>query len=44
MKLWDGRFEKENDAAMDEFDSSLSFDRRLDRYDIRGSSAHARML
>ncbi|MBS7262349.1 MAG: argininosuccinate lyase [Eubacteriales bacterium] len=44
MKLWDGRFEKENDAAMDEFDSSLSFDRRLYRYDIRGSIAHARML
>ena len=44
MKLWGGRFQKETDQLMDDFHSSISFDRRLYRYDILGSMAHARML
>jgi argininosuccinate lyase len=44
MKLWGGRFQKETDQLMDDFHSSISFDRRLYRYDILGSIAHARML
>ncbi len=44
MKLWGGRFNKSSDSAMDAFDSSISFDKRLYRQDIVGSIAHARML
>jgi len=44
MKLWGGRFEKTTDALVDDFHSSISFDRRLYKQDIRGSIAHARML
>ena len=44
MKLWSGRFEKNTDAAMDAFHSSISFDSRLYREDIAGSIAHAKML
>ncbi len=43
-KLWGGRFQKETDRLVDDFHSSISFDRRLYRYDITGSMAHARML
>ncbi len=43
-KMWGGRFKKETDHAMQSFISSLSFDKRLVRYDIAGSIAHARML
>ncbi|MDI6710993.1 MAG: argininosuccinate lyase [Bacillota bacterium] len=42
--LWGGRFQKGSDPLMEEFHSSLAFDRRLYRQDIRGSMAHARML
>lgn len=44
MKLWSGRFESETDKAADSFNSSLSFDKRLYRCDIRGSIAHCTML
>lgn len=44
MKLWSGRFESETDQAADSFNSSLSFDKRLYRYDIAGSKAHCTML
>ena len=44
MKLWSGRFAKETDKTVDDFHSSLPFDQRLFREDIRGSIAHARML
>ncbi|NLG38004.1 MAG: argininosuccinate lyase [Clostridiales bacterium] len=44
MKLWSGRFEKETEASVDDFQSSIGFDQRLVREDIRGSIAHARML
>ena len=44
MKLWGGRFEKATDGMVDDFHSSISFDKRLYRQDIRGSIAHATML
>ena len=43
-KLWAGRFGKETDRTVDDFNSSISFDSRLYREDITGSIAHARML
>ncbi len=44
MKLWGGRFTKEEDQAVRAFDASLPFDRRLYRHDIEGSIAHVTML
>lgn len=44
MKLWGGRFQKETDRLVEDFHSSISFDQRLYKQDIRGSMAHARML
>ena len=44
MKLWGGRFDKETDSLMEEFNASISFDQRLYEEDIRGSMAHCRML
>ena len=43
-KLWDGRFEKETNPAVNDFNSSLRFDKRMYRQDIFGSIAHATML
>lgn len=44
MKLWGGRFEKTTDSLVEDFHSSIAFDRRLYKHDITGSIAHARML
>jgi len=44
MKLWGGRFQKETDTLVNDFNSSISFDARLYAQDIRGSMAHAAML
>ena len=44
MKLWGGRFSKATDTKVDDFNSSIRFDMRLYRQDIRGSMAHAAML
>lgn len=44
MKLWGGRFTKNTDKLVEDFHSSISFDCKLYRHDIRGSIAHARML
>ena len=44
MKLWSGRFEKDTDTLVDDFNSSIDFDARLYREDIEGSMAHAKML
>ncbi len=44
MKLWAGRFSKEVDATVNDFNSSISFDSRMAREDIMGSIAHAAML
>jgi len=42
--MWAGRFQKESDKALDAFNSSIGFDKRLYREDITGSIAHATML
>ncbi|MEQ2130625.1 argininosuccinate lyase [Caldanaerobacter subterraneus KAk] len=44
MKLWGGRFKKDLDKLMEDFNSSISFDIRLLKYDIMGSIAHAKGL
>ncbi len=44
MKLWGGRFERATDHMVDDFHSSISFDKRLAVMDIEGSIAHAAML
>ena len=44
MKLWSGRFQKETDTLVNDFNSSIRFDQRMYREDIQGSLAHAKML
>jgi argininosuccinate lyase len=44
MSLIRGRFQKEASEAVTRYTASLPFDRRLYRYDIAGSIAHAQML
>jgi len=44
MKLWAGRFSKEADERVNDFNSSIGFDSRMYRQDIAGSIAHATML
>ena len=44
MKLWSGRFQKDTDALVNDFNASIAFDSRLYREDISGSVAHAAML
>ena len=43
-KLWGGRFQKSTDKKVDDFNSSIRFDKRMYKQDIRGSIAHATML
>lgn len=43
-KMWAGRFGKETDLMVNDFNSSIRFDCRLYEEDIAGSIAHARML
>jgi len=43
-KLWGGRFEHDTDDSVEQFTASEHFDRRLARFDIAGSVAHAHML
>jgi len=43
-KLWGGRFKGQTDAGVERFTASIHFDRALARFDLRGSTAHARML
>lgn len=43
-KLWAGRFQKETDLVVNDFNSSIMFDCRLYKEDITGSIAHATML
>ncbi len=43
-KPWTGRFSQPTDTFVEAFTASVHFDRRLSRYDIQGSIAHARML
>jgi argininosuccinate lyase len=44
MALWSGRFNDAPEEAVREFTESISFDKRLYKYDIAGSVAHAAML
>ena len=44
MKLWSGRFGKDTDALVNDFNASIQFDQRLYKEDITGSLAHAKML
>ncbi len=43
-KMWAGRFTKETDERVNDFNSSIKFDARMYRQDIEGSIAHATML
>ena len=43
-KMWEGRFSKALDQTADDFNSSISFDSKMYRQDIKGSMAHAAML
>ena len=43
-KMWEGRFKKELDSRVNDFNSSISFDKRMYKEDIMGSCAHAAML
>ena len=43
-KMWAGRFKKEENKEVNDFNSSISFDSRMYRSDILGSIAHATML
>lgn len=44
MAMWAGRFQKAEDARVNDFNSSLRFDWRMYRQDIAGSIAHSAML
>ena len=44
MKLWGGRFTKEENQLVHNFNESLSFDQRFYHEDIQGSKAHVTML
>lgn len=43
-KMWAGRFGKETDSRVNDFNSSIRFDSRMYAHDIEGSKAHAAML
>ena len=43
-KLWSGRFTKPTGRAMEQFNASIGFDRRLYRVDIQGSRVYAGAL
>lgn len=43
-QLWGGRFTKETDKLVYQFNASISFDKKFYRQDIEGSIAHVKML
>ncbi len=43
-QLWGGRFTKETDQLVYNFNASISFDKKLYRQDMEGSIAHVKML
>ncbi len=43
-KPWSGRFKHKTSEKVEAFTESISFDKRLWKYDITGSIAHAKML
>ena len=44
MKLWGGRFTKETNQLVHNFNASISFDQKFYKQDINGSIAHVTML
>jgi argininosuccinate lyase len=44
MKLWGGRFTKETNQLVHNFNASISFDQKFYKQDIEGSVAHVMML
>lgn len=44
LKLWGGRFTKQTDQLVHNFNASISFDRKFYKQDIDGSIAHVTML
>ena len=44
LPIWSGRFGKDTDALVNDFNASIAFDQRLYREDIQGSIVHAEML
>lgn len=44
MKLWGGRFTKETDQLVHNFNASIGFDQKFYKQDIEGSVAHVTML
>ena len=44
MKLWGGRFTKQTNQLVHNFNESISFDQKFYRQDIKGSIAHVTML
>ena len=43
-QLWGGRFTKETDKLVYNFNASISFDQKFFKQDIEGSMAHVKML
>ncbi|MBQ8084483.1 MAG: argininosuccinate lyase, partial [Lachnospiraceae bacterium] len=43
-QLWGGRFTKETDQLVYNFNASISFDQKFYKEDIEGSMAHVKML
>ena len=43
-QLWGGRFTKQTDQMVYDFNASIRFDKRLLQQDIEGSIAHVVML
>ena len=43
-QLWGGRFTKETDKLVYNFNASISFDQKFYKQDIKGSMAHVKML
>src|SRR5580692_307073 len=44
MKMWSGRFHQSLDPQFEHWQRSFDFDRRLLRYELQASAAHARAL
>ena len=43
-KLWGGRFDGKNEAWIDAFGASITFDQKLAKQDILGSLAHVKPI
>ncbi|MFH1413869.1 MAG: argininosuccinate lyase [Candidatus Omnitrophota bacterium] len=43
-KLWGSRFSKKTNILTEKFTSSISYDKKLSKYDVLGCIAHAKML